>query len=92
MELNLRNLLNDIEKIKDTNIYLIYKKRSFSEDDKKVIIADFLEKLISQERPSVFLNEYFKLSILKKVFPVLYKLTLTLHDPEFHPEKDMIYA
>ncbi len=87
-EMNLSDLLRNIEKEKGPEIYLKYKNIEFSEEEKKLIIANFLDNLTSQKQPSFFLNEYFKLSILKKVFPELYKLTLTLHDPVFHPEQD----
>lgn len=89
-EMILSDLLRNIEKEKDPEIYLKYKKIEFSEEEKKLIIANFLDNLSSQEQPSFFLNEYFKLSILKKVFPELYKLTLTIHDPIFHPETDIM--
>jgi len=52
-------------------------------------ITEELFKLIkSSEYPSIGLNEYFKLGILKQLFPEIYKMTLTLQDSEFHPETD----
>ena len=85
----LPRLLNSIEEEKDPEIYLKYKKADFSEKDKALIIKNFLKNLTEKKQPSVFLNEYFKLSILKKVFPKLYKLATIIHDPIFHPEKDL---
>jgi tRNA nucleotidyltransferase (CCA-adding enzyme) len=38
--------------------------------------------------PSVGLEELFKLSALRQLFPELYLLTLSIQDPLFHPEKD----
>ena len=32
--------------------------------------------------------EYFRLTILEKLYPDLYRMALTIQDSEFHPEKD----
>lgn len=86
---DLEIILKRIESDKKPEVYLKYKKIDFSDEDKLMIVEDFLKRIINDTQPSLFLNEYFKLSILKKVFPELYKLALTIHDPIFHPEKDM---
>jgi tRNA nucleotidyltransferase (CCA-adding enzyme) len=44
--------------------------------------------LLLSERPSVGLEELFKLGVLKQLFPELYRLTLSIQDSVFHPEKD----
>ena len=44
--------------------------------------------MLESENPSYGLNEYFKLSVIEKLFPELYALTLTIQDKIFHPEKD----
>ena len=44
--------------------------------------------LLLSERPSVGLEELFKLGALKQLFPELYRLTLSIQDSLFHPEKD----
>jgi tRNA nucleotidyltransferase (CCA-adding enzyme) len=87
--IDLNDILDNIENEKKDDVYMGMKKRDFSTKETKIIFKSFLENLINKTQPSVFLNEYLKLSILKKVFPDLYKLTLTVHDPIFHPEKDM---
>jgi len=86
---SIKVLLESIDDIKKPEIYLKYKKVEFSIDDKQLVVEDFLKRIVETNQPSLFLNEYFKLSILKEVFPELYKLTLTIHDPVFHPEKDI---
>lgn len=87
-ETSLINLLKNLELARSNEVYLHYKKKDFNEDEKKHIIKNFLFNLVNQKQPSIFLNEYLKLSILKKIFPDLYRLTKTIHDPIFHPEKD----
>ncbi len=44
--------------------------------------------LLDSPRPSLGLEELFKLSALQKLFPELYRLTLSIQDSYFHPEKD----
>jgi tRNA nucleotidyltransferase/poly(A) polymerase len=52
-------------------------------------INEELFKILLQSRlPSRGLEELFRLSALKKLYPELYALTLSLQDPYFHPEKD----
>ncbi len=52
-------------------------------------INEELFKILLQSRlPSRGLEELFRLSALKKLYPELYALTLAIQDPYFHPEKD----
>jgi len=44
--------------------------------------------LLESHRPSEGLDQYFRLSVLKQLFPELDRLTLTIQDAEFHPECD----
>ncbi len=52
------------------------------------ITEEFFKMLYRSEKPSIGLNEYFKLGILRQLFPELFKLTLTIQDADFHPETD----
>jgi len=72
----------------DEQIYLYAKDVILSELSKERITDELFRLLLESERPSVGLTEYFKLSVLEKLFPPLYPLTLTLQDSLFHPEKD----
>jgi tRNA nucleotidyltransferase (CCA-adding enzyme) len=49
---------------------------------------EWLRLLLESERPSVGMGEYLKLTVLEKLFPLFYPLTLTIQDAIFHPEKD----
>jgi tRNA nucleotidyltransferase (CCA-adding enzyme) len=55
---------------------------------KERIQEELFRLLLESEKPSVGLQEYFKLSILEKIFPELYLLSQTIQDSIFHPEKD----
>jgi tRNA nucleotidyltransferase/poly(A) polymerase len=44
--------------------------------------------LLSSSRPSAGLEELFRLNALKKLYPELYALTLSIQDSLYHPEKD----
>jgi tRNA nucleotidyltransferase/poly(A) polymerase len=44
--------------------------------------------LLLSPLPSVGLEELFKVGALKQLFPELYRLTLSIQDSFFHPEKD----
>ncbi|MEN8153389.1 MAG: HD domain-containing protein [Acidobacteriota bacterium] len=52
------------------------------------VTEEFARMLLESEKPSVGMTEYFRLSILEKLFPEIYKMSLTLQDSIFHPEKD----
>jgi tRNA nucleotidyltransferase (CCA-adding enzyme) len=52
-------------------------------------IADELCRLLLESPlPSAGLQEYFRLTVLEKLFPELSALALTIQDAQFHPEKD----
>ena len=52
------------------------------------ITEELFKILLHSPRPSVGLEELFRLGALRQLFPELYKLTLSIQDAEFHPEKD----
>lgn len=52
------------------------------------ITEEIFKLLLLSVRPSVGLEELFKLGALRQLFPELYGLTLSIQDAIFHPEKD----
>lgn len=52
------------------------------------INEEFFKILLNSPLPSVGLEELFRLDALRQLFPELYRLTLTIQDSVFHPEKD----
>ncbi len=72
----------------DEKIYLNSKKVWLDELSPERVADELIRLLLESEQPSIGLDEYFKLSVLEKLFPELYALTLTLQDAYFHPEKD----
>lgn len=72
----------------ENNIYSNSRKVTLSDLSKERIQEELFRLLLESEKPSVGLQEYFKLSILEKIFPELYLLTQTIQDSIFHPEKD----
>jgi tRNA nucleotidyltransferase (CCA-adding enzyme) len=75
-------------KVKE-DIYKKVKNISFKELSSERIVEELFLLLFNSETPSRGLTEYFNLTILKKVFPEIYQLTLTLQDSVFHPETDL---
>lgn len=72
----------------DKQVYMNSKGVKLSELSKERITEELFRLLLESETPSIGLNEYFKLTVLEKLFPSLYRLTLTIQDSLFHPEKD----
>jgi tRNA nucleotidyltransferase/poly(A) polymerase len=72
----------------DEEIYLSSKEVNLDELSKERICEELFRLLLESVQPSAGLNEYFKLTVLEKLFPSLYRLTLTIQDSIFHPEKD----
>lgn len=72
----------------DKNIYVNSKDIKLDELSPERIVEELFRLLLESENPSSGLSEYFKLSVLEKLFPELYELTLTIQDSVFHPEKD----
>jgi len=72
----------------DKQVYMNSKGVRLDELSKERITEELFRLLLESETPSSGLNEYFKLTVLEKLFPSLYRLTLTIQDSIFHPEKD----
>lgn len=72
----------------DPEIYLKSKEVSLAELSVERVVDELFRLLLESERPSRGLDEYVKLSILEKLYPELYPLTLTIQDSRFHPETD----
>jgi tRNA nucleotidyltransferase (CCA-adding enzyme) len=72
----------------DENIYVNVKDVVLDELSKERVQEELFRLLLESEKPSIGLGEYFKLSVLEKLFPSLYALTLTIQDVFFHPEHD----
>lgn len=49
---------------------------------------EFFRILLESPQPSAGLEELFMLDALSQLFPEIYKLTLSIQDSVFHPEKD----
>ncbi len=49
---------------------------------------ELFRMLLESPKPSVGLEEMFTLDALSQLFPELYRLTLSIQDSIFHPEKD----
>jgi len=72
----------------DEEIYLNSKQVKLDELSWERICDELLRMILESPRPSVGLMEFFRLSVLEKLFPELYALSLTIQDALFHPEKD----
>jgi putative nucleotidyltransferase with HDIG domain len=72
----------------DKQVYMSSKGVKLDELSKERITEELFRLLLESETPSIGLNEYFKLTVLEKLFPPLYLLTLIIQDSIFHPEKD----
>ncbi len=72
----------------EEKIYEESKNVSLVELAKERVIEEFFKMLKQAQEPSIGLKEYFKLGILKQLFPSIYKMSLTLQDAIFHPETD----
>ena len=72
----------------DSEIYEIAKEIDLRGLSVERINEELFKILLLSELPSVGLEELFKLGVLKQLFPELYRLTLSIQDSLFHPEKD----
>jgi tRNA nucleotidyltransferase/poly(A) polymerase len=72
----------------DPEIYGIAKDIDLSGLSVERTNEEMFKILLRSRRPSVGLEELFKLNALKKLYPELYALTLSVQDSLFHPEKD----
>jgi tRNA nucleotidyltransferase/poly(A) polymerase len=72
----------------DPSIYEIAKDIDLRGLSVERINEELFKILLFSARPSLGLEELFKLGALKQLFPELYRLTLSIQDAVFHPEKD----
>lgn len=72
----------------DEKIYVDARGVVLKELSPERVQDELFRLLLESEKPSLGLNEYLKLSVLEKLFPLLFNLTLTIQDAFFHPEKD----
>lgn len=72
----------------DPEIYVNSKEVRLDELSKERITEELFRLLLESQRPSLGLREYWRLTVLEKLFPQLYVLSLTIQDAIFHPETD----
>ncbi len=72
----------------DPEIYALAKEVDLRGLSVERINEELFKILLLSPRPSRGLEELFKLGVLKQLIPELYKLTLSIQDAFFHPEKD----
>ncbi|MFQ6084208.1 MAG: CCA tRNA nucleotidyltransferase [Candidatus Aminicenantia bacterium] len=72
----------------DPKLYRISQKIDLTGLSVERINEELFKILLLSYQPSIGLNELFKLSVLYQLFPELYRLSLTIQDSIFHPEKD----
>ncbi len=69
-------------------IYKTAKNVILDELSPERVTEELFRVLLESDLPSKGILEYFKLTILEKLYPDIYNMTLTIQDSEFHPEKD----
>jgi len=72
----------------DKQIYEISKSIDLRGLSVERINEELFKILLLSSLPSLGLEEMFKLGALRQLFPELYRLTLSIQDSIFHPEKD----
>ena len=72
----------------DPKIYAIAKDIDLGGISVERITEELFKIMLRSPQPSSGLNELFKLSALRQIFPELYGVTLCIQDSKFHPEKD----
>ncbi len=72
----------------DPTIYEIAREIDLGGLSVERINDELFKILLLSPRPSVGLEELFRLGALRQLFPELYRLTLSIQDSLFHPEKD----
>jgi len=72
----------------DKAIYAKARKVTLAELSAERVADELFRLLLESPRPSAGLQEYFRLTVLEKLFPELSALALTIQDAYFHPEKD----
>jgi len=72
----------------DPALYKVAKGIDVSGLSAERVNEELYKILLKSPAPSVGLEELFVLDTLRQLFPALYRLTLTIQDSIFHPEKD----
>jgi tRNA nucleotidyltransferase (CCA-adding enzyme) len=72
----------------DSKIYETARNIDLSGLSVERVNEELFKLLLNSPKPSVGLEELFKVGALVKLFPELYALTLAIQDSVFHPEKD----
>ena len=72
----------------DPEIYKAAKDIDLSGLSAERVNEELFKLLLNSPRPSIGLEELFKVGALEQLFPELYSLTLAIQDSVFHPEKD----
>lgn len=72
----------------EKEIYSEAKEINLDELSMERVSEELIRMLLESGNPSRGIKEYLKLTILKKLFPEIYKMSLTIQDSLFHPEKD----
>jgi putative nucleotidyltransferase with HDIG domain len=72
----------------DPSVYGLSKDLDLKGLSVERVTEELFKILLHSPRPSVGLEELFRLGALRQRFPELYKLTLSIQDAKFHPEKD----
>ncbi|MCK4890946.1 MAG: CCA tRNA nucleotidyltransferase, partial [Candidatus Aminicenantes bacterium] len=72
----------------EEDIYKVAKDVILEELSSERITEEFFRTLLESDTPSKGLMEYFRLTILEKLYPGIYRMALTIQDSIFHPEKD----
>ncbi|MCP2619925.1 HD domain-containing protein [Candidatus Aminicenantes bacterium AC-334-K16] len=72
----------------DAAIYELAQEIDLQGLSQERINDELFRLLLNSSDPSRGLQEFFKLGVLKQLFPELYQLTLAIQDALFHPETD----
>ncbi|MGB4703619.1 MAG: HD domain-containing protein [Candidatus Saccharicenans sp.] len=72
----------------DPEIYLVAKEIDLKGLSVERVNEELFKILLQSRRPSRGLKEMLKLTVLKQLFPEIYRLTFSIQDAIFHPEKD----
>lgn len=73
----------------DTEIYETSKDIDLGGLSAERVNEELFRILLDSEAPSIGLEELFKLGALRQLFPELYRLSLSIQDSVFHPERDV---
>jgi tRNA nucleotidyltransferase (CCA-adding enzyme) len=72
----------------DPDLYKVAKGIDVSGLSAERVNEELFRILLESPAPSIGLEELFVLDTLRQLLPALYRLTLTIQDSIFHPEKD----